>query len=139
MEESEVLPAGTYAIRMILMGTRNVGTDNDSYFDEMFVKLELGTSGCEEFVPVGIAESPNNKGVAVYPNPFTDEATIEVVKPSRNSTYSLAVFDRAGREIQRLQSTSGKFIIQGSELSSGMYFYQVSDGDWYSTGKLVVN
>lgn len=139
MEESEALPAGTYTIRMILMGTRNVGTDNDSYFDEMFVKLELGTSGCEEFVAVGIAERPNNKGVAVYPNPFTDEATIEVVKPSRNSTYSLAVFDRAGREIQRLQSTSGKFIIQGSELSSGMYFYQVSDGDWYSTGKLVVN
>ena len=139
MSESEAIPAGTETIRFILTGTRNNGVDNDCYFDEMFLKLNLTGGSCEEFVTVGIAESPNNKGVAVYPNPFTNQATIEVLKPSRNATYSLCVFDRAGRDVQRLQSTSGKFNIDGTKLSAGMYFYQVSDGTWFSTGKMVVN
>jgi hypothetical protein len=139
MNETELIPSLTTSIRMILMGTRNgLFGDNDSYFDDMFVKLNMN-AGCAEFVPVGIADSPNNKGVAVYPNPFTNQATIEVLKPSRNATYSLGVFDRAGREVQRLQSTSGKFNVDGTKLSTGMYFYQVSDGTWFSTGKMVVN
>ena len=34
------VPTGTRHVEMVLMGTRNVGSDNDSYFDDLF--LELG-------------------------------------------------------------------------------------------------
>ena len=32
------------------MGTRNAGSDNDSYFDEVFLKLNLHGIICEEAV-----------------------------------------------------------------------------------------
>lgn len=138
MNESIALPLGTYTIRMILMGTRNAGSDNDSYFDEMFVKLNFGTQGCEQYIAVGISERLNNKGVAVYPNPFSDQTTIEVVKPNRNTSYFLELFDRAGKRVQSMTSNTGKFTVNAENLSAGMYFYQVSDSDWFSTGKVVV-
>ncbi|MCB0755587.1 MAG: T9SS type A sorting domain-containing protein, partial [Flavobacteriales bacterium] len=46
--------------------------------------------------------------------------------------------DRAGRTVQSMKSTSGKFTISAEGLTSGMYFYQVTDGDWISTGKVVM-
>ena len=33
------IPFGTESIQMILMGTRYAGDDNDSYFDELFLKI----------------------------------------------------------------------------------------------------
>jgi hypothetical protein len=138
MSETDLVPTGTEEIRMILMGTRNAGSDNDSYFDDMFLKLNLNGDGCEQYTAVGINERANTKGVAVYPNPFLDEAIIEVIKPTSNGTYTLSLFDRSGRTVQSLQSTSGKFSITSEGLTSGMYFYQVTDGDWITTGKVVM-
>ena len=40
MPATVTLPAGTRHVEMVLMGTRNAGSDNDSYFDDLF--LELG-------------------------------------------------------------------------------------------------
>ena len=33
------IPEGTQSIQMILMGTRYAGDDNDSYFDDLFLKV----------------------------------------------------------------------------------------------------
>jgi len=138
MEENEALPVGTYSLRMILMGTRNAGSDNDSYFDDMFVKLNLG-SGCAEYIPLSLEEHVYNRGVSVYPNPFSEEATVEVLKPSRNATYQLEVYDRTGRMVDAMNSTTGTFTVSSGSLASGFYLYRVTDGKWQSTGKLVVN
>ena len=137
--ETMQVPVGTRSVRLILMGTRNAGTDNDSYFDELFVRLNLGSEGCEQYTAVGISESIYNRGVKAFPNPVSDQATIEVLRPNRNSNYTLNLFDRAGKSVSSMQSSSGKFTFAVGGLAAGMYFYQVSDGDWYSTGKLVVN
>lgn len=137
MNETAVVPVATSEIRFYLMGTRNAGSDNDSYFDDMFLQLNLGSNGCEQYTSVGISEHTDNKGVAVYPNPFTDEAIIEVVKPN-GSIYTLNLFDRAGRAVNTLTSASGRFVLTNDGLSSGMYFYQVSDATWISTGKVLL-
>lgn len=139
LNETEDIPAGTETIRMILMGTRNNGIDNDCYFDEMFVQINLTGGGCEQYVPVGISESFYNKGVKVYPNPTSDYATIEVLKPNRTGLYNLQVFNLEGREVHSAQSASGNFSINGKELGAGMYFFHASDKDWISTGKFIVN
>lgn len=139
MNEVEDVPVGTETIRFILMGTRNVGSDNDSYFDEMFLKLNLTGGGCEQFVPVGLAENFYNKGVKVYPNPTSDQATIEVLIPNRSGTYTVQVFNLEGREVYTAQSASGRFNINGKALGSGMYFFHVSDADWITTGKFIIN
>lgn len=135
--ESMAVPAGTRSVRMILMGTRNAGSDNDSYFDEVFVRLDLGSGGCEQFTAVGVYEQLYNHGVRVYPNPMTDQATIEVLRPSRNTKYSLQLFDRSGRLVHSMNSNTGTFQLDGNALATGMYFYQVTDGAWMATGKLV--
>ena len=37
--EEEAIPVGTKSIKMILMGTRYAGDDNDSYFDDLFLRI----------------------------------------------------------------------------------------------------
>lgn len=137
--ETLQVPVGTRSVRLILMGTRNAGSDNDSYFDDMFVRLDLGSEGCEQYTAVGISESIYNRGVKLYPNPISELATVEVLRPNSNSNYTLSIFDRAGKAVQSLTSASGKFTFNVDGLAAGMYFYQLSDGDWHSTGKLVVD
>ena len=38
------IPIGTRSIQLILMGTRYAGDDNDSYFDDLFLKVWRDTS-----------------------------------------------------------------------------------------------
>jgi hypothetical protein len=136
--ETMTIPTGTRSVKMYLMGIRNQGLDNDCYFDELFVKLNLGSS-CAEYIPVSINEHVYNQGVSVYPNPFSDETTIEILKPSRNARYQLEVYDRAGRMVETMNSSIGKFAVNASRLASGFYLYRVTDGKWQSTGKLIVD
>ena len=43
------VPAGTRAIDLVLMGTRNAGVDNDSYVDDLRLRLDLDGGGdCDE-------------------------------------------------------------------------------------------
>ncbi len=49
VEDSQQIPANTSSIRMILTGTRNAGTDNDSYFDDLFLRVVTdGGTVCSE-------------------------------------------------------------------------------------------
>jgi hypothetical protein len=121
------------------MGTRNAGSDNDSYFDEMFVRLNLNGESCEQYTAVGIEDSYLNKGVRVFPNPSNEQATIEVLNPKRSGSYHIQLFNLEGREMYSGQSVSGKFSINCQEFSEGMYFFRVSNEDWSSSGKFIVN
>ena len=47
------VPVNTRSIRFILMGTRFAGTDNDSYFDQVFLKLLQGDLNCDEYIAPG--------------------------------------------------------------------------------------
>lgn len=49
------VPAQTRKIRFILMGTRNGGTDNDSYFDDMYLRLNFTGAECSEYIAPGPA------------------------------------------------------------------------------------
>ena len=44
-----VVPTGTRAIDLVLMGTRNAGVDNDSYVDDLRLRLDIvGEIGCDD-------------------------------------------------------------------------------------------
>ncbi|MDP6853175.1 MAG: fibronectin type III domain-containing protein [Candidatus Marinimicrobia bacterium] len=51
LSESIALPLETYSIEMVLMGTRNAGVDNDSYFDDVFLKLFRDESCLDQILP----------------------------------------------------------------------------------------
>jgi hypothetical protein len=82
-----------------------------------------------------------------YPNPFNPTTTISFSIPniasSFNSNVTLKIYDLLGREVNTLVNEvkqPGSYQVQfdASELSSGIYFYALSAGNFYQTKKLVL-
>jgi hypothetical protein len=77
-----------------------------------------------------------------YPNPFNATTTIHYYLPEK-SNVSLKVFDLLGREVTTLveeRKLAGKYsiIIDGSSLSSGIYFYQLKSANFVETKKMLL-
>lgn len=137
--ESMQIPALTRTIRMVLMGTRNAGSDNDSYFDELFVRLNLNPSGCEEFVVSTFPENTSNIRTEVYPNPFSDQSRIGVGGLSSGTWCYLQVYDVSGRVVYRDSNNRGVFDLVSAVFQDGLHIYTVTGNGWQAEGKFVVN
>ncbi len=77
-----------------------------------------------------------------YPNPFNPTSTISFYLPQA-SEVKLQVFDITGRLVSTLvneKRIAGSHSIQfeGSNLSSGVYFYRLEAGDFVSTRKMTL-
>jgi hypothetical protein len=55
LSNTQLIPTSTRAIKAVITGTRNAGTDNDSYFDDLNVRLNF-TPGdnCSQVLPVAL-------------------------------------------------------------------------------------
>ncbi len=91
-----------------------------------------------------------------YPNPFNPTTTIEYTVPTspfnpspyqgegnRERLITLKVFDILGREVTTLvneEKPAGNYEIEfgGSNISSGMYFYELRAGEYVSTKKMML-
>jgi 1,4-alpha-glucan branching enzyme len=83
-----------------------------------------------------------------YPNPFNPTTTIRYSIPNVASSFSLSkvilkVYDVLGREITTLVNevkSPGNYQIQFSSenLTSGIYFYSLSAGDFHQTNKMIL-
>lgn len=79
-----------------------------------------------------------------YPNPFNPVTKIKFDVPSiGQSMVTLKIFDIMGREVQtlvdeRLQPGTYETTFDGSNLSSGVYFYQMISGSYKETKKLLL-
>jgi len=77
-----------------------------------------------------------------YPNPFNPATTIEFYLP-HSSFVTLKVFDSIGKEVASLINESKsighhKIQFDASNLSSGIYFYELKANDFVSTKKLLL-
>lgn len=78
-----------------------------------------------------------------YPNPFNPTTSIEYSIP-KTSDVSILLYDLLGREIRQLVNTdnhaAGNHIVtvDGSSLSSGVYFYQLRSDRYIQTRKLTL-
>ncbi len=78
-----------------------------------------------------------------YPNPFNPVTKINFDLP-KDSKVSLIVYDILGREIARLingeMRQAGRYMIDfnGSNLSSGVYFYRLLAGDFVSVKRMLL-
>ena len=77
-----------------------------------------------------------------YPNPFNPTTKIEYSIPI-TSFVTLKVYDILGREVATLvneEKFSGnyKVVFDGSDLSSGIYFYKIQAGNYSSVKKMVL-
>ncbi len=77
-----------------------------------------------------------------YPNPFNPSTVINYQLPT-NGQVALRIFDVLGREVRTLvneRQTAGSHsvIFDGTNLPSGVYFYQLRAGDYAATKKLLL-
>ena len=77
-----------------------------------------------------------------YPNPFNPTTNIKFAIP-KSSNVKIAVFDIAGKELEVLvdeQLKAGTYQLNwnASTHSSGVYFYKMQAGEYYSTMKMVL-
>ncbi|MFZ4621707.1 MAG: T9SS type A sorting domain-containing protein [Bacteroidota bacterium] len=87
-------------------------------------------------LPEGFSLSQN------YPNPFNPSTNINY-QLANNSFVTLKVYDAIGREVAALVNESkdaGTYSVQfnGSNVSSGMYFYTLRAGAFTATKKLIL-
>ena len=77
-----------------------------------------------------------------YPNPFNPITTLRYDLP-QESDVTLTIYDITGRMVQTLvnelqQSGMKKVIWNASDVSSGVYIYQIQSGDFRQTKKMVL-
>ena len=77
-----------------------------------------------------------------YPDPFNPSTTLSFVI-NRTTFVSLKVYDPLGKEVATLvdeERPSGGYAVEfdGSNLSSGVYFYQLKTGDFVQTKKMLL-
>ena len=78
-----------------------------------------------------------------YPNPFNPATRIKFTIPSNGIFTELKVYDITGREVksiinQNLDEGLYEIIFDGSNLSSGVYFYTLKAGNYFDSKKMLL-
>ena len=97
--------------------------------------------------PVSVDDEPSIRNLDFYlnqnyPNPFNPVTKIEFSVPV-TEFITLKIFDIMGREIrtlvnEKLQPGTYEKSFDGSQLTSGVYFYKIAIGDFVSTKKMLL-
>jgi hypothetical protein len=77
-----------------------------------------------------------------YPNPFNSTTKIAFTLPRANYT-TLKIFDTLGREVSTLVSRelnqgNHTYTLEGINLASGIYYYQLAAGDFRAVKKIIL-
>ena len=89
-------------------------------------------------IETSVEDAYQASGIKTYPNPVTNQLFVDIHQAAGLVAFEL--FDMQGRRLFHEQwNASGESIhsIDVSLLSTGFYFYQVSNGDKFLQGKLV--
>jgi len=115
-----------YTLRVSLSAT-NFRTDGTTDGDETIIEL-----------PVVF----ENAGFGMYPNPATDQLTVEVPMQA-DLDVAISILDVSGKtaiqQTRALSKGDNRMDFDLSRLSNGVYFVQVRNGENTHTRKLVVN
>jgi hypothetical protein len=97
---------------------------------------ELAILGCPVLSVQSAALNPRD--INVYPNPFSDYATVEVNE--MNSPWNWTLYNTMGQEVQRIENIAEQqLMIEKGSLASGIYPYMVSIAEEIvQYGKLVI-
>jgi len=85
---------------------------------------------------VGFAESVKKGSVLVYPNPTTEQVTLEW--PITGSVATVTIADASGRIVLQERTTNYKVRLNVSELTEGTYHFNVTAADKMTEGSFIV-
>ena len=135
--DTQQVPILTRTIRLELKGTRNGGTDNDSYFDDLYVSLGEMID-CET---LSINDNLRHvKSLKVIPNPIESNSYIELPF-SANLSVKLYVIDNKGVKVNFISKIIGnKIWIEKGNLANGIYYFWVkNDNHILGKGKFIIH
>jgi photosystem II stability/assembly factor-like uncharacterized protein len=125
--------------QLIARGTSNVNSVTKlKQLSDLVANYTVGIKQISSFVPNLYSLYQN------YPNPFNPVTKIKFDIPNiRQSTVTLRIFDIKGSEVQTLvnetlQPGTYETTFDGSNLTSGVYFYQLTSGNFKETKKLLL-
>jgi len=133
LQESWAVPSGTRSIRYTIMGTRTAGSDNDSYFDELFLKVNLNGDSCSEYEPVvvlpGIEEQSLLTALSMYPNPVSSTALLNI--PNTEGKHLLIkLYDATGKLVSDYHHVHGpSFTFNREDHPRGVYYLLVYENN----------
>ncbi|MFC2092939.1 T9SS type A sorting domain-containing protein [Bacteroidota bacterium] len=105
--------------------------------------LTAGRQGMVTGITPNTNEMPSNYSLSQnYPNPFNPTTNISFNLP-RDGAVSLKLYDIIGNEVKTLvegKHNAGVYdiFVDGSDLSSGVYFYRLVAGDFTATKKMIL-
>ena len=121
------------------MGTRNAGSDNDSYFDEVFLKLDFNGMLCEEAVLSAEQIAVKPIPLLIYPNPFEKEINFKWNNQNKK-LWKVEILDLHGRVLDVKTSKSDLMIFESKNNAKGHYFYKFYvASELMKTGKITQN
>ena len=91
--------------------------------------------GCNQVVSV--AENQSIHSIHVYPNPSTDEFTVDLGSDLANKAVSVSIFDLMGKEVQSNISNQGRFLYLSINRAPGIYLLVVQSEFGISTLPLI--
>ncbi|REK05658.1 MAG: T9SS C-terminal target domain-containing protein [Bacteroidetes bacterium] len=109
---------------------------NGSFAVELTENGCVDTSTCVLITTVGIIENTFNSPITVYPNPTQGQLIIVSQKELRNT--SLTLRNIMGQEVFRKNYSSVNRIDLTREVSSGVYFVEIIDGEKKAVFKIIV-
>ena len=128
LEETMLIPVGARSIQVELKGTRNGGTDNDSYFDDLFLKLGSEKIDCSGLTSSVNIIPPSTSGV-VIPNPNLGRFRIEMPFEFSDN-MDVFMMNTNGQKVNIQFTPEGKNLeIESSGLPSGQYYFWITQGN----------
>lgn len=134
---------GNYIVCLTVSATNGTTTCTDTKCDSSSVQkvasFLMSQINIKAPVVAGIVENTIIKGLNAYPNPMTDELTIEVALTANNNNLSYSIIDALGKVVVKNPLTNSKTTLNTSGLDQGFYFLSIStiDGKAIKTVKLV--
>ena len=133
------IPVETRTIQFELKGTRNAGTDNDSYFDDLFLTVGSNDFSCSMFTSVRNQPMARVEFLQVNPNPISDFGYINLPQ-SDFSNVKLFIVDANGSKVNCSTTyEADRIIFDKGNLAKGIYFFWVREkGEIIGRGKFMV-
>jgi len=130
---ASVLTVGQNTVKFTIS---NLGTRGGVIYD--CIKLEAGSL----YTAIDNVTSANSLTASAYPNPFRDEAIIELNSVNEDN-INIELFDLQGKRLKTLYNgvvSEGKqqFVWRPDHCAPGIYFYSVKSKNAVLTGKLVL-
>ncbi|MCX6157274.1 MAG: T9SS type A sorting domain-containing protein [Ignavibacteriae bacterium] len=146
-ENSKTFVVFTMSDTSLNSGIHTLGTftglNNGITINEIFIADGNGNGILTSNEETGNTEIPKDYTLNQnYPNPFNSTSKLKFAIANLGYT-KIVIYDVMGRELQTLVNKTlkpGKYdiSIDGSNLSSGVYFYKLTSGSYSATKKMIV-